>query len=228
MSLHLHPDVDQGTPEWDALRLGIVTASVVGQLITPSTMKPARNTETRALTALLAAERINGWADESYVGRDMERGWDDEPHAIEAYEAMRDVTVDPLGFMVRDDWGFRLGYSPDGLVGKDGLIEVKSRRPKKHLQTVLADSVPAENMAQIQTGLLVSGRDWCDYISYCGGMNLWVKRVEPDTQWQSAIVAAVQAFEDAVTVMTATYIGAVVGYPMTERIDHNTVELKLA
>ena len=68
--------------------------------------------------------------------------------------------VDVLGFMIRDDWGYRIGYSPDGLVGDDGLIEVKSRRPKKHLQTILANEVPAENIAQIQTGLLVSQRKW--------------------------------------------------------------------
>ena len=89
--------------------------------------------------------------------------------------------------MVRDDWGFKIGYSPDGLVGKDGLIEIKSRRPKKHLQTIIAGTVPAENMAQIQAGLLVSGRDWCDYISYCGGMRPWIKRVEPDTRWSPSI-----------------------------------------
>jgi hypothetical protein len=83
--------------------------------------------------------------------------------------------------MVRDDWGFSLGYSPDGLVGDDGLIEVKCRRQKKHLQTILADEVPPENMAQLQCGLLVSGREWIDYVSYCGGMPMYVKRVYPDT-----------------------------------------------
>jgi hypothetical protein len=228
MTLHEDPDVEQGTPEWDELRCGIVTASVVGQLVTPSTIKAASNAETRALTALLAAERITGWTDPTYVGADMERGWDDEPRAIEAYEKHTGVTVDSLGFMVRDDWGFRIGYSPDGLVNKDGCVEVKSRRPKKHLQTIIADKVPAENMAQIQAGLLVSGRDWCDYISYCGGMRPWVKRVEPDERWQSAIVTAAQATEDAIATMTATYHKAVTTLPDTERSpDYSTVELKL-
>jgi len=198
-------------------------------MVTPSTIKAASNAETRALTALLAAERITCFTDQTYVSDDMERGWDDEARAIEKYEKHCGVTVDSLGFMVRDDWGFRIGYSPDGLVGKRGLIEIKSRRPKKHLQTIIADAVPAENMAQIQAGLLVSGRDWCDYISYCGGMRLWVKRVEPDTRWQSAIVAATQAIEDAIAVMTATYHKAVTDLPDTERnTDPNTVELKLA
>ena len=81
-----------------------------------------------------------------------------------------------------------------------------------------ADEVPAENMAQLQCGLLVSGREWIDYVSFCGGMPLWVKRVEPDPKWQAAIVAAVAAFEEAVAQMVADYHKAVTGLPMTERL----------
>jgi predicted phage-related endonuclease len=126
----------------------------------------------------------------------MLRGIEDEPRAVEVYsEHFAPVTT--VGFMVRDDWGFSIGYSPDGLVGEDGLIEVKSRRAKKHLQTILADEVPAENMAQLQCGLLVSGRKWLDYVSYSGGMPLYVKRVEPDQRWFDAIVEAVEGFEFA-------------------------------
>jgi hypothetical protein len=226
MSLHQY-DIEQGTPEWDELRRGIVTASVVGSLITPSQIKPASNMESRALAALLAAERITGWTDPSYVGAAMERGWDDEPRAIEVYsEHHHEVTT--TGFMARDDWGFRIGYSPDGLVGEPGLIECKSRAPKKHLQTVLTDRVPNENIAQIQCGLLVSGREWCDYISYCGGMALWVKRVYPDPKWFDAIVTAVATFEETVERMVSDYQKAVTGLPMTERTpDYTDVELKL-
>jgi predicted phage-related endonuclease len=126
--------------------------------------------------------------------------------------------VEPLGFMVRDDWGFHIGYSPDGLVGDDGLVEVKSRRAKKHLQTILEDEVPAENMAQLQCGLLVSGRAWIDYVSFCGGMPLYVKRVEPDPAWFDAILAAVTAFEDTASLMVADYTAATEGLPMTERV----------
>jgi hypothetical protein len=115
--------------------------------------------------------------------------------------------------MVRDDWGFRIGYSPDGLVGDDGLIEVKSRRQKKQLQTIVSDEVPPENMAQLQCGLLVSGRAWIDYVSYCGGMPLYVKRVLPDPRWFEAIVAAVSAFEDTAADMVAAYHEATKGLP---------------
>jgi YqaJ-like viral recombinase domain. len=221
MTLHLYPNVEHDSPEWHDLRRGIVTASVVGRLITPATIKVANNVDTRALTAELVVERITGWTDDNYVSYDMQRGHDDEPRAIKVYsEHWTNVTT--CGFMVRDDWGFRIGYSPDGLtedaLGSElGCIEIKSRAPKKHLQTVLADEVPAENMAQIQCALLVSGRDWCDYISYSGGLALWPKRVYPDPRWQDAIVAAVAAFEEAAEQMQAAYTKAVAGLPMTER-----------
>lgn len=216
MALHEYPDVIQGSSEWDDLRRGMVTGSVVSTLVTAKTLKPASNIETRTLTALLVAERITGHTDPTWVGDDMARGWDDEPRAIEKYSEHY-APVTPMGFLIRDDWGYQIGYSPDGLVGDDGLIEVKSRRQKKHLTTVLADQVPAENLAQIQCGLLVTGRDWCDYISYCGGMALWTKRVYPDPRWFEAIVAALAAFEEAAERMASDYLNAVVGLPMTER-----------
>lgn len=218
MTLHTYPDVVQGTPQWDDLRRGMVTASVVGQLVTPSTLKVASNPASRALAALLVAERITGFTDPTYVSDDMERGWEDEPRAVAKYSEDRDMEVQEMGFMVREeDWG-RLGYSPDGLVHDTGLLEVKSRRPKKHLATILADDVPAENIAQIQAGLFVTGREWCDYVSYCGGMPLWTKRVYPDPAWHKALPEAVRAFEAAATEMTSNYLDAVVGLPMTERV----------
>lgn len=185
----------------------------------PPVYAPADNDTSRGLALLLAAERITDYTDPTYMTFDMVRGHEDEPRARDVYtEHFAPATE--AGFMVRDDWGFKIGYSPDGLVGEDGLIEVKSRRQKKHLRTILDGEVPAENMAQLQCGLLVSGRDWIDYVSYCGGMPLWVKRVTPDPRWHKAIVLAVDAFEQTVEQMTATYQEAVAGLPMTERISN--------
>lgn len=216
MSFHELPDMVQGTEEWHAQRRGLVTASVVGQLITTKTMKAASNDTSRGLTALLVAERITGFTDPTYTSDDMLRGIEDEPVARDKYSEHYAPATE-TGFMVRDDWGYKIGYSPDGKVGDDGLIEIKSRRQKKHLQTILNDAVPPENMAQLQCGLLVSGREWIDYISYCGGMPLWVKRVLPDPAWAAAIVEAVAAFEEAAEQMTSTYQSSVVGLPMTTR-----------
>lgn len=221
MSLHVYPELEQGSAEWHDKRRGMVTASVIGGLITPKTIKAAANPEARAIFATLVAERITGYTEPTYASDDMLRGHGIEPLAAAIYAEHYGVEVTEVGLMVRDDWGYSLGYSPDGLVGDDGLIEVKSRRQKKHLQTVLSDEVPAENVAQCQMALLVSGRSWLDYVSYCGGMSLWVKRVTPDDRWQAAIVEAGEVFELAAQVMTATYEKATRGMPMTERIDFN-------
>lgn len=266
MSLRILPEIEQGTDAWHDQRRGMVTASVVGQLISVSpasaldgwcreceaipgapcvslsrkertpikTLHPTRTAPddappviesatgdtARGLTTLLVAERITGWTDPVYVSDDMFRGTLDEPIARGLY-AEHYAPVTEVGFMVRDDWGFEIGYSPDGLVGDDGLIEIKSRRAKAQLRTILADEVPAANMAQLQTGLLVSGRAWIDYVSYCGGMPLYVKRVYPDQRWFDAILAAAAAFEAVAVEMTATYRSAVAGLPVAERIDHS-------
>jgi len=272
MSLHIYRELEQGTDEWLEARRGIVTASVVGQLVTtthpnatevgcpdcgaevynpcvsrarkaaaapiksfhPSRVALAQDLEpvvvlanndtSRALTTLLAAERITGWSDPVYVNRDMERGTFEEPIAREAYADHAGVDVAEVGFMVRAEHDWRLGYSPDGLVGDDGLIEVKSRRSKAQVATVLADAVPAGNMGQIQAGLLVSGRAWCDYVSFCGGLPLYVKRVYPDLRWFEVITAAVRLFEMNAERIVATFTERTTGMPLTER---STFDLEL-
>ena len=219
MTLQVFTELEQGTDEWLAARCGIITASVVGLLITAKTVKPANNDTSRGLIATLVAERITGHVEPIQENSDMLRGTLDEPYARDIYSEHY-APVTEVGFMVLESYGQRLGYSPDGLVGDDGLIEIKSRRQKKQLATILADEVPAENMAQIQCGLMVSGRKWLDYVSYCGGMPLYVRRVFPDKKWFDAIAEAVDQFETAAADMLTTYTAAIEGRPTTERIDH--------
>jgi hypothetical protein len=184
------PEVTQGTPEWHDQRRGLVTASAVGKLITP-TLKVASNDVSRGLTATLVAERITGWTEDTATTPDMWRGIDSEPIARDIYSGHY-MQATETGFMRLDGDGWTLGYSPDGLVGFDGLIEIKAPRAKGHLNTILADEVPALYMPQLQAGLLVSGRQWIDYVSYCGGMPLYVKRVLPDPAWADAINAELE------------------------------------
>ncbi|QDF19560.1 exonuclease [Arthrobacter phage Kumotta] len=265
MTLHTYPDLEQGTEEWLQARCGILTASVIGQLVSSrqptaietdcpecgaeapgpcigtrspeplKTLHPARAAAARELdkviaadvtseTALgllmtLAAERITGFVEPTVQSRAMERGQLDEPYARDAY-ATHHAKVTELGFMVRNFGAYQIGYSPDGLVGDKGLIEIKSRTQKIQLRTVLADEVPGENMAQLQTGLLVSGRDWIDYVSYSGGMKLWTKRVHPDPAWQAAILDAADQAESVIAKMIHDYLTTTAGMPDTERIIH--------
>ncbi len=218
MTLHELPDLVQGSPEWHDQRRGIVTASVVGQLITAQTMQPAVNNYSRGLTALLTAERITGYTEPTYMNSDMMRGVLHEPIAREKYAEHNGVTVDQVGFMVRDDWGYQIGASPDGLIGDEGGLEIKCPRAKTHIRTIVADQVPAHHMAQVQACLLISGREWWDFTSFCSGLPMWTKRVHPDPRWQAAIVKAVAAFEKAAEQLTSDYLALVEHLPTTERI----------
>ncbi|MBN8882989.1 MAG: YqaJ viral recombinase family protein [Salana multivorans] len=169
----------------------------------------------------LAAERITGRVVETPTSRAMERGILDEPYARDAYTERTGSVVAEVGFMARDSGlGWRLGYSPDGTVDDDGLIEAKSREPKLQIEHTLHGAVPTENLAQIHGGLYVSGRSWIDYVSYSGGLPLHIVRVYPDMAWRDLIEQAVTYAEQTITDIIARYQAATAGMPTTEYIDH--------
>lgn len=204
MALTIYNELEQGTPEWLEARRGIVTASTVGKLLT-SNGKVANNETSRALTESLVSERITGRVEYLPPTADMTRGTVLEPFARDLYEEHY-APVDTIGFAVREfEESVKLGYSPDGLVGEDGLIEIKSRKPRIHIQTIRHGRVPAANMAQLQAGLLVSGRTWVDYISYSPGLPLYVKRVHPNLDWFTAIHDAVYQFEQRASDLIGDY-----------------------
>jgi hypothetical protein len=265
VTLRILEDVVQGTDEWMDQRRGLVTASVVGRLITVGTpdawtvdcpackaqaggpclsmaakkeptpiksLHPARadaaaemppvycvadNETSRGLTATLVAERITGWTEEVRVTDDMWRGTLHEPFARDVYSGHYHQ-AEEVGFMLREEDGWQLGYSPDGLVADDGLVEIKCPRAKTHLNTILADEVPSYYMPQLQAGLLVSGRKWIDFVSFVGGMPLFVKRVTPDPAWFDVITAACIQFEKTAAEMGAAYEQATKNRPATERV----------
>lgn len=223
MTLRVLADLEQRSDEWYAARRGMVTASAVGQLLTP-TLRVADNDTSRRLIMTAAAERITGWTEDNAITPDMWRGIEHEPFARDVY-AKHYSSVTEVGFMIRDEDTWRLGYSPDGLVDDDGLIEVKCPRAKQHIATILADQVPAQYMPQLQAGLLVSGRAWIDFVSFVGGMPLYRKRIEPDPAWHDAITAACIAFEANVAQIVTDYGQRIAGMPATERIDF---EIKVA
>lgn len=191
--IRYHFDIEQGSEEWHALRCGILTASEMKFIVTP-TLKPASNDKERAHLFELLGQRITQHTEPRYISDDMLRGHEDEIEARIRY-AENFAPVTECGFVTNDDHGFVIGYSPDGLVDYDGLIECKSRRQKYQVETILADRVPEEYMLQIQTGLLVTGREWLDFVSYCAGLPMFIKRVFPDEKYQDAIIAAATDFE---------------------------------
>ncbi len=179
----------------------------------------ASNDTSQALTLVLVAERVTGTVDETPISNDMWRGIEHEPYARDIYSGHYQQAVE-CGFMLRQGPGWQLGYSPDGLVADDGLVEIKCPRPKGHLNTILADAVPAAHIPQLQAGLLVSGRKWIDFVSFNAGMPLFVRRVYPDPAWHEAIVAACRQFETTAAEMVAAYTEKTAGMPATERIDN--------
>lgn len=197
MTIKIYEDVVQGSDEWRQQRIGLLTASEVKLILTP-TLKLASNDKERAHVYELAAQRISGYVEPTYVGDEMLRGHDDEVRAKIAY-AERFEPVDEVGFITNDALGFAMGYSPDALVGKHGLIECKSRRQKFAVQTMIefveSQTIPDDYVLQVQSALLISGRKWCDFVSYTGGLPMIVIRVFPDAIVQNAIIEAATAFE---------------------------------
>lgn len=205
MTITYHPNVVQGSDDWAALRRGLLTASEIRLILTP-TLKIASNDKERAHLYELLAQRITGYVEPAYISDDMLRGINDEAEAAAIYSREYAQTTE-TGFITNDKWGFTIGYSPDRLVGDKGLLECKSRRQKYQLETIVSQEVPAEYMLQLQTGLLVSEREWIDFCSYCGGMHMVTIRVFPDQRIQDAIVAAASDFEGRLVAKLASYNG---------------------
>ena len=196
-SITIYAEMVQGSDEWAAVRCGLLTASEMHLIVTP-TLKPASNDKERGHLYELLAQRITRYVEPRYVGDDMLRGQADEVDAIELYAKMY-APIERVGFVTNDKWGFTIGYSPDCFVSDDGQVECKSRNQKHQIRTICdyvsVDSIDPDFMIQVQTGLMVSGRKWCDLISYCGGLPMATVRVYPAEKIQAAILLAASAFE---------------------------------
>ena len=198
-----HNDINQNTQEWFSLRCGVVTASVVKCLLT-SKLEIAENDTVRNMAYEFAAQKEMRHVEPSPQTYQMTRGHLEEELARDVYSSNYSE-VTQCGFITIDTHGVTIGYSPDGLVGSDGLIEIKSRIQKYQVKTIICDFVPDEYMLQIQTGLLVTDRRWCDFVSYSNGMPLYVKRVYPDICLHGIIINAIKSFYDRVEEIQEKY-----------------------
>lgn len=193
----VHHEVEQGSIEWHNLRCGILTASEMKLIITPG-LAVANNDAVKTHLYELLAQRVTKYVEPHFESYDMERGKFDEDHARAKYsEKFGDVVE--CGFITNDRLGFNIGYSPDGLVGDDGLIEVKSRVQKHQMKTLVEyvanNQIPPDYIIQCQTGLFIAERKWLDFVSYSGGMPMPAVRCYPDPRIQDAIADAATTFE---------------------------------
>ncbi len=222
MTITYHDDLIQGSDEWHQARCGLLTSSEIKLILTP-TLKIADNVKTRAHLWELAAQRITQYVEPQYISDAMLRGHEDEILARALYSE-RYAEAREVGFVTNDKWGFKRGCSPDGVVGEDGMIECKSRCQKYQVQTIVEEytgtsTIPEEYMLQVQDQMLVTGRKWCDFISYSGGLPMAVIRVEADPKIQDAIIDAASKFEARISEVIDDFHEAVKarGYHPTER-----------
>ena len=209
MTITYHMEMEQGSDLWFDARRGRLTAGDTKLIVTPGTMKRANNDKSRAHLWELLAQRISGYTEPTFQGDEMLRGLNDEIE-VRAIYSKQYAPVTECGFVTNDTLGFLMGYSPDGLVGNDGMIEVKSRRQKFQIETIVSQRMPDDFLMQVQAGLFVTGRKWCDFISFSAGLPMVTIRVEPDPVVQLAIVEAAKAFESELQTRYAEYAATLV------------------
>lgn len=169
---------EQGSKEWFALRLGVPTTSNFGKIITP---KGKKSGEFNKYMNKLIAELLTGEAEPMYKSDAMRRGNELEPEAVEYYVRHTGRSCKIVGFVTADDG--RVGCSPDRLVGRDGLLEVKCPLQTKHTENLISGEIDPQYFPQVQGQLLMAEREWCDWMSYHPDLPASIVRVERDDDY---------------------------------------------
>lgn len=188
--------MEQRTDEWHAARLGKVTASKIADIMAVGKNgKPLAGYEN--YMADLIAERLSGSPTAYFINAAMEWGTETEPQARAAYRFLEGQDVEEVGFIDHPTIGDS-GASPDGLVGADGLVEIKCPNTKTHLETLISETVPAKYIKQMQWQMACTGRAWCDFVSFDprlpDELHMFVRRVPRDDQMIGEMEEAVRAF----------------------------------
>ncbi|WP_017993895.1 lambda exonuclease family protein [Rhizobium leguminosarum] len=188
-------NIVQGTPEWHAIRIGKVTASKVADVIAKTKTGYAA---TRAnYAAQLITERLTGLPTEGFINDAMRWGTETEPEARSAYEFNRVASVEQIAFVPHPTIGDS-GASPDGLVGENGLVEIKCPNTATHIETLRGGSVPGKYITQMQWQMACTGRKWCDFVSYDPrmpeSMRFFCQRVDRDDVMIADLEREVVAF----------------------------------
>jgi len=156
-------DVIQGSAEWKALRAGKVTASRIADMMAKT--KTGWGASRANYAAQLVAERLTGEVADTYTNAAMQWGTDNEADARVAYEFRTDAPVTEVGFVDHPTIP-NSGASPDGLVGDDGLVEIKCPNTATHIDTLLNPAPDGKYVLQMQWQMACTGRQWCDFVSF--------------------------------------------------------------
>lgn len=189
---------EQGTPEWFQARLGIPTASEFSTILAKGQGKTRA-----AYMRKLAGEIITNQPSESYSNGHMDRGKEMESEARAAYEFLTDNAVEEVGFIRTD----AAGCSPDGLIGDDGGVEIKTKLPHLLIECLERGTLPPEHRAQVQGCLWITGRAWWDFVAYWPSMPIFTCRVEPDADYIAKLAEEVSAFNSELADLVARIKG---------------------
>jgi len=183
---------EQNTPEWDALRRGIPTASGFQKIITST---GARSKQREKYLYELAGEIVTGESHDNYINGNMERGHERELESRDSYSFIKGVEVQQVGFCFFDDKK-KFGCSPDGLVGEDGGFETKNAAPHVHLDRLENGWSKTQHLQQVQGSLYVTSRKWWDLGSYSRGFKPLIIRFERDEEYIKTLADELGLFID--------------------------------
>lgn len=185
----------QGTPEWEQARCGRVTASRVADIIAKT--KTGWGAAKAAYMGQLLAERLTGQPQDAFVTPAMRWGAECEDQARAAYEYWTDQDVASVGFVAHPQIAMS-GASPDGLVGDEGLVEIKCPTTVTHIDVLIGDEIPTKYLPQIQWQLACTGRAWCAFVCFDPrlpeSLRIFIRRVHRDDSYISELEAQVGVF----------------------------------
>jgi hypothetical protein len=184
-------DLKQGSAEWLSARLGVVTASEIDALVTPL-FATRKGEGVESYLCRKVCEKTLGWQADDAGSYAVEQGQIIETVCIPWYEFTYDVKVQRVGFCVGDDP--RIGCSPDGFIGDDEGIEIKSPQPPNHLKYLLRGVVPPDYLAQVHFSMLVTGRKAWTFVSFSRQFEPLVIRIKRDEEIQTKLRNALDPF----------------------------------
>lgn len=195
----------QGSDEWKNVRCGLVTASRVADVIAKT--KTGWGASRANYLAELIAERLTGIPADSYTNAAMQWGVDHEVEARDAYQFYAEADVEQIAFVTHPTLA-QTGASPDGLVGEEGLVEIKCPNTATHIETLLGQSIPSKYVTQMQWQMACTGRQWCDFASFDPRMpealRLFVRRLGRDDELIASLESSVLGFLVEVDAKLAT------------------------
>jgi putative phage-type endonuclease len=196
--IRIHTDIHQRTEEWYNIRLGRVGGSESSVLSVKGKSESGLGAAAYTLLYEKAFEIIQGEpVKENILTFAMQRGMDLEPEAIHEYELHKMVKVDQVGYILNSHYKYA-GYSPDGLVGENGLIEVKCPGNSEFMRQIITNEIPKQYLCQMQWGMFISDRTWCDYVVYNPDYTkspLYIDRVDRDEKMIETLKANYFTFE---------------------------------